>query len=420
MLKPCEEWNEQITAWLDQELTGLDLVTLKRHLRECDACRTTAELYQCDEQDACAALRARGAGEGFADGVMQHLGPITPPMPVDMPAPRTDQAAPPPAMRLHQTSRRPVPGVRIFAWATAACCVIAVSLALHQMLPPRAKSMSASPHIDALSGSGQEVVRLPTPARAMEQATTPHATIGAPASPPPQQKATIIPPMLNYGLANKILIAYKGYLSLENDDVQGSMEQAEMLFNRFDGFVLTSDFQCNTGGTRVTVAGRVPAEKLGAFLIDLDRLGKVVARQVQGEDLTAQELGKMLKQREFALFQQNLTTFQSGTGAVASRVAIEERRHAAAEEANGTRVDEYLLRSRVKLADMTVEIVEPARVIKTNPYRESAAGAWRTLCAFGRGLVTLLIPVLIWTPVWVPLLLLAILLARRWHRTRHV
>ena len=85
------------------------------------------------------------------------------------------------------------------------------------------------------------------------------------------------------------------------------------------------------------------------------------------------------------------------------------------------RVDEYKLKSRVTLADITVQItgklIPQAHPAPENPLRSSAVNSLHALTAFAQWLLSMLIiPLGIWLPVWGPLLGITLYTRRRWLR----
>ena len=242
---------------------------------------------------------------------------------------------------------------------------------------------------------------------------TPKPPAAAPAPP------TIAPPEKNYGLADKLQIAYKASLSLECTDVRASLERAELTFRRFDGFVLNSDYQkTDAHHAMATVSGRVPSEKLGTLLVELDALGTLQSRTVNGEDLTANQIEQFEKLGHLQGAQGRVTGIQNRAKANTALNA-EDRMQSLGSEETGTRVDQYKLHSRVTLAEVAVTLAsvpyaEPEKPA-VNPLNDSAGRALFALCAFGTWLLTaLLIPLLIWSPVWLPLGWLGLVLRRRY------
>lgn len=232
---------------------------------------------------------------------------------------------------------------------------------------------------------------------------------------------TFVLPEKNYGLADKLQIAYNANVAVESDNVQQATECAELLFHNRDGFLLSSQYQRGNDGAlpKATVSGRIPAEQLGAMLVALDQLGTLVTRSVNGDDLTADHLAQLESLLNLQQNEDNLTRIAGKAGRTGEALHVEDARDQSAQAAAGKRVEEYKLKSRVILADVTVQItgkpVAPVAAPPVNPFSASAAGSLHALTAFGQWLLTvILIPLGIWLPAWGPLLGITLYVRRRW------
>ena len=460
MLKPCEEWNERLSAYLDGEVDTTERLVVQRHLESCPACRATAEILRCDVQDVSAALGARGADESFASRVMAQVA-VTPIGESAEPAPRRQTL-----LAWLAGLNRGQLGALILATASVVLLIMVVGTNLENagLMPVREQSAknpqtvpapnrslgylqggpattgvadADRPHGAGIAPGQVEGKGLPSGPSAeapltviaRNPASTPSSTTmapprampaGKPASPgppPPTAQPTIIPPELNYGLVDKLMIAYTAEMSLRTKTVNQAMGRAELLFGKYDGFVLNTQYDRDEKGNATAVVnGRVPAGKMGQLLVELDGLGELHARTVNGEDLTAKQLEQIEKLGDLALKQQFLSKIESRD----NRYTVETQREAVRSKGTGLRVEEYKLKNRVTLADVTVKISSPpVKKPKPNPAKASAQKSYRSLRTFGMWILSaILIPLGIWSPVWAPLTILGIVLRRRVLRRR--
>jgi len=228
---------------------------------------------------------------------------------------------------------------------------------------------------------------------------------------------TVMPPAKNYGLADKLQIAYTVDVSIESDDVKAATEKAEALLNQRDGFVLSSSYQRGEEQqpASASVSGRVPGEKLGVLLVDLDRLGTLVSRTVNGEDLTATHLAHLETLDSLRGAQGWLEKIEGNAKRTPDALNAESRRNDVSQQAAGTRVDEYKLKLRVTLADITIHITgKQPPPVSVNPFQKSTTDSLRALGAFSTGLGALLLAILVWIPLWGPLLVIALYLRKRY------
>jgi type II secretory pathway pseudopilin PulG len=518
MLKPCDTWAEPLSAYLDGEATRDERIAVEDHLRECEACRTLAELLRCDAQDTAATLQARGASDDFAAGVMAKVAAAT----MDTVEDRYQEipVTPPAKKKPTFLSRLLEWGVvvliigvvgstifPVFAKAREKARQTTCTSQLRQLAtaiqmylqdegayPPAATWASAinnyvgsekvfydpegtsEPGPDggiahnsyrynsALAGKKDKDVIAPTETPVVwdrepchggmiigfadghvkyfpklqriedytdyklaelarmnaEAAAQKQPAMPAPTYLPGRHTAqpTITPPAQNYGLADKLQIAYTMSMALRSTDVLGAVEGAEATMNRHGGFVLSSHYTRGAEPWQSTadIEGRVPADELGKVLVALDGLGEVTSRMVDGEDLTAQHIENIETLGDLRGIQGNLEQIEH-RAKPADALNAETRRGEAARQATGTRVEEYKLQSRVRLVQVKVAITGVPPVITPAkpkpPLQQAAANAVKGLQRFALGLLAVLIPLAIWLPVWGPLLWLGWWLWRR-------
>jgi len=518
MLKPCEQWNERLSAWLDGEGNVTECAAVEAHLAACPACRAAAEMLRCDAQDAKAALTAHAASDTFSACVMAQVAvtkmdEAKPATPAQQPSPNSspnwfgvllqwglglavfaviasilfpvfaktrEKSRPTQCMNnlrqidiglltYTQEHNDTLPSSSKWEEATGLLTdskvficptyginkgngygynvrfseksINAPSIPLISNILVVADCKSSDNLIHSVDDidfrhSGKAIaafadghVALINPAAAAiylegkdpADISTP-GIAGEPVSArletKPAPMPTIAPPTHNYGLVEKLMIAYTASLALQSVDVQGAMERAERLFRQYDGFVLNSEYHREDDNhAAATVSGRVPSEKLGQLLVDLDGLGRLQSRTVNGEDLTATNIAQVEKLGDLADTQQNLSAIENRAKPTEALKA-ESSRAGASTEATGTRVDQYKLKSKVVLAEVTVQFSSlPKPQPKTDPWKGSVSKSFSELKAFGTWLFTrILIPLGIWLPVWGPLTVIGIVLRRRYRR----
>ena len=460
MLKPCNEWAEQLSAYLDGALSPAEIPALETHLRECEACRATLELYRCDAQDAAAALQTRQASASFAAQVMAQVRGES-----QQQGSRYVEMTP-------AAPKRKWRSLRLLEWgALAVLPLIFASL----LFPTFSKAREKSRQSSCMSNQKQlalmvniyaqeQQLMLPSSTRWIEEIGAPpkmlrcvnahdlqvayaynrdlsgrkldefkgvetdtpltfDARDGKPAFrhnagliisfldghvefkkqfTVSSAAVTIAPPHLNYGLAERLLIAYTAHLALLSRDVQASMEEAERTIVAHKGFILASEYTRGKEHTldAATISGRVPSEELGTLLQTIGGLGTLTIRTVNGEDLTDRQLANTSQLTQLHGSQDRLQQLAPRTRTVDSAMQLGKEQDEKTSAANELRVDEYRLKSRVRLAEVTVDIREETPPAPGISYGGIADKSISALAAFGKALLYLLIPLLIWSPVW--------------------
>ena len=225
---------------------------------------------------------------------------------------------------------------------------------------------------------------------------------------------TIKPPTSGYGLTDKIKIAYTANLSLETAHVASAVEKAEQLFNDNGGFVLNSNLNRADNGTAASVTGRVTADKLATFLVELDKLGIPKTRTITGDDVTIAQIEQLEKMNQAGEAQARLGDLADKANKTGDALAIENQRRQAEREALAAKIEELRTNLRVTLATVTVSFFTPEKPEPPVTIGTTAMAALHGLQAFAIGLGTILLVLLIWSPVWLLPLLVVWWLWRRY------
>ncbi len=151
----------------------------------------------------------------------------------------------------------------------------------------------------------------------------------------------------------------------------------------------------------------VELDKMGTLLFAHGRTGKMHRREHLAQLESLGNLGNN---------EQHLNDIGKKAKRTGEALHVEDERDKTAQGASGVRVEEYKLKSRVTLADVTVQITGKPQQKKTeNPYRSSAKNSYHALAVCCQWLLTtLLIPLGIWLPVWASLAGIAFYVRRRW------
>lgn len=218
---------------------------------------------------------------------------------------------------------------------------------------------------------------------------------------------TIKPPTSGYGLTDKIQIAYTANLSLETEHVASAVEKAEMLFNDNGGFVLSSNLNRADYGTTASVTGRVTADKLATFLVELDKLGVPKTRTITGDDVTIAQIEQLEKLNQLGQAQTRLGDIADNAKKTGDELNIENQRRQLEREELAAKIEELRTKMRVTLATVTVSFFTPDKPEPPATIGTTAMTALHGLQSFAIGLGAILLVLLIWSPVWLlPLLLI--------------
>ena len=220
----------------------------------------------------------------------------------------------------------------------------------------------------------------------------------------------------NYGIADRLHMAYDAGVTVETPDVLEAVHSAERIVREQQGFVLESTFtEAEAARYHANLTFKIPTEQLEVTLMALSELGRMTARTVHGEDRTQDVVSVETSLRREGEKQQRLGE-QVRKTRPATRAPLQEQVAASEEKTLKDRQERYGVRSETVLATVAATFESPA---DTQPGSGaiimaafSSAGGWSARV----GGVTLAWAVGL-APVWVPVLG-GIIVVRRWARKR--
>ncbi|MGD8238275.1 MAG: DUF4349 domain-containing protein [Armatimonadota bacterium] len=441
--EPCEQWIERVSAYADGELADAAEREVAAHLDSCAACSEWLEQVRADRSEMVATLSGQQRRGRFARAVMKQV--------AEEPAHGTPR------------SRRPWYRLTLveLGAGVAILCICAViiapvfmkarekarqtqslsnlkqlgmgmmmysddhddtrpSLAMREPPAAGARYEYADGHAKWLPDSWPEssdaydlspytrnrgIVASPLPAR-LAQADS--ASVVADKRPesldkePPEldeREHSLGAPTRNYGLAEKLRIAYEAAEEVEVENVHGAMVQAEQEIKDRDGFLLASDLMTEDERTQAQIIFRVPSEALLDTMNALAKLGTIVDRHVRGEDLTETYIAAEGAVESEAQKQERLRRIDRRAYRSTEKLGIAEKIDASHAEAEKKRGEIRGILGRTVLATGTVRFLEPEQVARKT-LLAAAERAWRSSGRTGRAVATVAVWVLAYLPFW--------------------
>jgi len=87
---------------------------------------------------------------------------------------------------------------------------------------------------------------------------------------------------------NERMIIYTGYISLETNDIDGTIAMIRSLAEHYGGYVASSNKYMYDEEVRAEIVIRVPKDKFHAAIQEIESYGKVLNENVNSEDITQQ------------------------------------------------------------------------------------------------------------------------------------
>lgn len=217
--------------------------------------------------------------------------------------------------------------------------------------------------------------------------------------------------------AGERLVVRDANLSIQVADVNAADQQIRTLVAGVNGFVLNSSTYGADQDLVINLSLKIPSDKLDGAITSIEKMAhKVVARGMSGSDVT----------EEYVDLEGRLTALNASRDRLLELLKKAEKvEDAVAVNAALTDVQSQLeqvtgrmryLRQSAAMSTLTLEIRPiPVTQVVSDGWQplEDARVALRDLLDFGKGLISFMIALLIWTPVWLPLLLLVRYLRQR-------
>ena len=315
----CDKWLEQISAYVDDELTESERRAVEAHVHECAACRETLEAFRVDKTLFVTALASENLT--LREKVMQEIG--------QLPQPRTAWWK----WWQHTAPTVNIPQRRRFTFVELAVVVGLMSVLAAVLLPVFTKARERSRHVSTQSDLKQlhaamvmytqdyDEKQLPDNLRSrlftygyfshykssndpyllVQGKRTPYdhdrtddidpriAKAGVPFSFDVFTSPPVPPPPGKESRLQERHLAYEGELIVRVRRAEDTLSQAERLVDQHGGFSLDSHLIAHEGTpARAMLVCRVPVNEFRSTLLALSKLGVMEERKIAGEDLTTQ------------------------------------------------------------------------------------------------------------------------------------
>jgi hypothetical protein len=201
-------------------------------------------------------------------------------------------------------------------------------------------------------------------------------------------------------------------VSLQVDRVSDAEASIRARVDQLGGYVVSVQTNGSGDGQTSTITFRVPSERFGAALSDVEGLARhVLARTVGGDDVTAEFVDLDSRMRNLAATRDRLLALLAKADKVEDALQVNSALTDVQGQIEQIQGRMKYLKDSAAMATITADLQPvpsaPAIVPETGwqPMRV-VSRTIGSLVEFGQGLIELGIVLLVWSPVWLPLLLL--------------
>ncbi len=213
----------------------------------------------------------------------------------------------------------------------------------------------------------------------------------------------------------------QGSLSVTVDDAEAKGSATEILVKNVGGFVAQNALSTGAGGRKTaTLDVRVPVAQFESIVAKIGKLGVVREKSVNGEDITQRVVVAGTRQQSLS---RELSIREAQLRAVDSK-KVAERRSIVADvrslrfQANQARAQLEYLKKYAALATLFVTLQDKPKaapvVGATGEFGQTARAAWSSFLLSARLPLQLLIWIAAYAPLWIPALLVWRKFGRKW------
>lgn len=216
-------------------------------------------------------------------------------------------------------------------------------------------------------------------------------------------------PNIAKGLRAPMLIR-SGDFSIQVQKVSEAQVQVNSLAKRMGGYVEQSQTSAPLEGQASSyLAMRVPVQRFDPTIIELRKLGKVLAEATNGQDVTAQVVDTEARLKAKKAEEQGYVDMMKSARKVPDMLEIRDRLGTVREEIESMEAERKSLREQAAYSTIGVTLSQPTpkktvvKPVKPSWFDTAWQGASERASGLGRWLAEVGMNLLVLAPVWVPI-----------------
>lgn len=216
------------------------------------------------------------------------------------------------------------------------------------------------------------------------------------------------------------LVVKNGSIQLKVDSADTTQANVESITRSAGGFVESASKQDINGNGFVSMTLRVPAARFESVVTQIRALGKVITQSFSGEDVTAQVADVDARLRTLRAEEQQYIALMGRATKIGEVLQVKEKITEVREQIESLDAQQKSLRSQASMSTLNVEITQKPKPVAETPkpiehtwYQNAWLRASEHLTELGRGLGTVAIYLLVYSPIWLAFALVGWLAYKR-------
>lgn len=201
---------------------------------------------------------------------------------------------------------------------------------------------------------------------------------------------------IDYITVENRMIIYNGYISLETDDIDGTLNRIRSLAEGYNGYIAGTSRSMIGNQAVADITIRIPQNKFHSVINDIETYGKVLDERTTSDDVTEQYIDLKARLKNLERLEESLTDLLNRTATVEEILKVEQELARIRGDIDSLQGQLNYLERNVTMSMIKVTLREPPPPF-TPPgmdWGETFETAIRGLFAVISGLIILIIAVL--------------------------
>lgn len=201
---------------------------------------------------------------------------------------------------------------------------------------------------------------------------------------------------IDYATVQDRMIIYNGYISLETDDIDGTLNRIRSLAEGYNGYVAGTSRSMIGNQALADITIRIPQNRFRSTIDDILTYGKILDERTTSEDVTEQYIDLKARLKNLEILEQSLADLLNRTATIEEILKVEQELARIRGEIDSLQGQLNYLERNVTMSMIKVSLREPPSPF-TPPgmdWGETFETAIRGLFAVISGLIILIIAIL--------------------------
>jgi hypothetical protein len=164
---------------------------------------------------------------------------------------------------------------------------------------------------------------------------------------------------IDYITVQERMIIYNGYMSLETDDIDGTLKRIRSLAEGYNGYVAGTSRSMIGNQAIADISIRIPQNRFRSTIDEILTYGKVLDERTTSEDVTEQYIDLKARSQNLEILEQSLTDLLNRTATIEEILKVEQELARIRGEIDSLQGQMNYLERNVTMSMIKVNLREP-------------------------------------------------------------